>query len=284
MRGAALAFFLLGLVACARTPSVEQSLAACSAQGDPFVRIAACTRVIGQRDLAREVRAQALVQRGMVRVSLAEEARGVADFGRALRLDPRSRDALLQRGVAHFNRQAFAAAARDFDAVLAVDPGNIEAQRWRREVGDGLASLFDSRLAALDALIVRNPQDATALNDRCWLRVTHNADLAAALADCNEAVRLAPDNDNALDSRGLVHYKRRDFAAALADYDAALRVDPGRGHYLFGRALALDGLGRTEEATAAFRAAEAAEPGVTERYVGYGVGVNFSRPAQAEED
>jgi len=83
-------------------------------------------------------------------------------------------------------------------------------------------------------------------------------------------LRLEPGDENALDSRGLVHYKRGDFEAALADYDAALAINAERGHYMFGRALALQALGRADEASAAFAAAEQREPGVGALYYSYG--------------
>lgn len=187
-----------------------------------------------------------------------------------LRLEPQNAEALFKRGMAHYDRSAFAAAARDFDAVLVIDPAHAEALHWRANVSDDLSAAFEEQLNSLYRLIDEAPDDASLRNNRCWLRVTHGRELDEALADCNAALRLEPNNEAALDSRGLVHYKLGNFEASLADYDAALAIDSDRGHYLFGRGLALQALGRAQEAETAFSAAERSEPGVGELYRSYG--------------
>ena len=55
-------------------------------------------------------------------------------------------------------------------------------------------------------MIRLNPKHAGALNDRCWVRAIIG-DLRDALKDCNEALRIAPNYVDALDSRGLINLK-----------------------------------------------------------------------------
>ncbi|HRP12235.1 MAG TPA: hypothetical protein PLK37_14490, partial [Terricaulis sp.] len=248
----------------------ERNWAVCDSRQDSALRLHACSAVISAESVAPERRVQALVTRGEVRLAASQHVRAIADFGRALRLDARNTQALFQRGVAHYERAGYQAAARDFAAVLEIDPQHALAPRWRDEARDALGADYEDRLAGLDEAIAQAPRDGALRNNRCWLRATHGRDLEQALADCDEALRLEPGNENALDSRGLVQYKRGDFEAALADYDAALAVDAERGHYMYGRALALQALGRVEEASAAFSAAEKAEPGVAALYYSYG--------------
>src|SRR6185503_12799743 len=56
-------------------------------------------------------------------------------------------------------------------------------------------------------------------NDRCWARAVANIDVDAALADCNEALRLMPDFVPALDSRAFLHLRGGRFQEAIADYE-----------------------------------------------------------------
>lgn len=51
-------------------------------------------------------------------------------------------------------------------------------------------------------------------------------DLEGALSDCNDSLRLFPNNKDALDSRGFAYLKMGKFDAAIADYTAALRLEP----------------------------------------------------------
>jgi tetratricopeptide (TPR) repeat protein len=62
--------------------------------------------------------------------------------------------------------------------------------------------------------------------------------LQAALADCNESLRLRPDNSNTLDSRGFVYLGLGRWDDAIADSDAALRGNPRNAWALFERGIA----------------------------------------------
>lgn len=270
---ALVALCVLALVACAaEDPAVvaEQNWTRCAARGDANERLIACTALVDAPATAAERRAAALLRRGETRLELGQYVRAIADFGLVLRLEPQNAEALFKRGMAHYDRSAYTAAARDFDAVLAIQPTHAEALHWRANVTDDLAANFDDELATLFDLIEQSPDNAGLHNNRCWLRVTNGRELDEALADCNEALRLEPNNEATLDSRGLVYYKLGNFDASLADYDAALAISADRGHYLFGRGLALQALGRAEEAQAAFEAAERNEPGIGELYRSYG--------------
>jgi tetratricopeptide (TPR) repeat protein len=81
-------------------------------------------------------------------------------------------------------------------------------------------------------------------------------DYERALADYNEAIRLAPGYSGFLVNRGNLYYARQDYARALADFDAAIRLasPPNPGYYfLRGRVYAVqknygDALADFEEA------------------------------------
>jgi len=202
---------------------------------------------------------------------MTQDARAVADFGRALRLDPTFTRAYLERAQLHFDRDAFDAAVRDYDHALRLDPYNGQAAHMR-EVA--LRSRSEEQLDELDVItraLAEQPNNPALWNNRCWVRAVSGEELDFALADCNEALRLNPRHAAALDSRGLVHLKRGEYLAAIDDYNAALALDPGRGHYLYGRGVAHTRMGNIAAGRADLVEAERAEPGIGARYRSYGV-------------
>ena len=56
-----------------------------------------------------------------------------------------------------------------------------------------------------------DPNNARYFNSRCWNRALAGQDLAKALDDCNESLRLKPNDANVLNSRGLVQFEDRRF-------------------------------------------------------------------------
>lgn len=258
------------LAACAPANPLAQNISACENGPLPEQQLSACSAVVADAAAEPAQRAAALVQRGMVRAARGEHARAVADFGRALRIDAANTDAYSERGAVHQERGAYDLAVRDYDAALAIDPMHSIAAYRREQAIQGRVDSVSRQIAQLTELLTREPENSGALNNRCWVRAINDEDLNAALADCNEAVRLAPRSSNALDSRGLVHLKRGEFAAALADYDAALAIEPNRGHFLYGRGLARIRLGQADVGQVDLANAETAEPGVARAYASYG--------------
>lgn len=246
----------------------EQEWSSCQGNGAAFQeqRMAACSAVIADRNADINRRSEALVLRGTLRGELGEHARAIADFGRALRLNAQNVDALVERGLVHQNRGAYDSAVRDYEAALAIDPGFSLAAHRRDLALEGRIDAYQQQIAQLDDILVRDPLNGEALNNRCWIRTINDDDLNAALADCDAAIRINPRSAAAHDSRGLVRLKRDECDLALADYEAALAIEPGRGHYLHGRGLARICLGQTTEGQADLSAAEIAEPGVAARY------------------
>jgi tetratricopeptide (TPR) repeat protein len=109
--------------------------------------------------------------------------------------------------------------------------------------------------------IRRNPKDADHLEARCRVRARLGSDLQGALADCNEALRLAPDTTSIFNSHGLVQIKLGSFSQAIADYSAFIAKNSGddldRADALYGRGVAKIKLGDTAGGNADIAAAKA---------------------------
>jgi tetratricopeptide (TPR) repeat protein len=112
-------------------------------------------------------------------------------------------------------------------------------------------------------------RDVPMYNDRCWARAVAKIDLDAALADCNEALRLMPDFVPALDSRAFVHMRGGRFREAITDYDDAIAGSPQDPYSLYGRGIAKMRVGDTEGAQADIAASKAVQD-VAPEFAAYG--------------
>jgi tetratricopeptide (TPR) repeat protein len=60
----------------------------------------------------------------------------------------------------------------------------------------------------------------------------------AAIQDCNAALAMAPDNENALFVRASAHQGKMDYSEAVRDFTSVLRLDPDRADAFFARGAA----------------------------------------------
>jgi tetratricopeptide (TPR) repeat protein len=187
---ASLAFLLLAVSA---PPAAADDKATCfSGTFSGPVRddnVAACTRLIAaKKDLVR-----AYVQRGRLYTRRGDNwDQAIADFGEALRLDPKNVEALALHGVLTFNR------------------------------GDPTRALVE-----MNEAIRLDPKSAIAHNS---IGFFHSArgDYDRALAEINEALRLEPKFGYAYKNRGMIYENKSEFDKALADFRMALNLDPDK--------------------------------------------------------
>lgn len=99
-----------------------------------------------------------------------------------------------------------------------------------------------------------------------------------AEVELRAAIRLAPENPTVYHNLGALYLNSGAIAKAKALFDKALEVLPGdaRGHY--SRGLALQGMGRTEQAIRDFRLATRLAPDLAEPYLSLAVALSGTRP------
>jgi tetratricopeptide (TPR) repeat protein len=131
-------------------------------------------------------------------------------------------------------------------------------------------------LDLVNGFVAKHPDDAIALNERCWTKATLNIQIETALADCNASLKLAPESPATLDSRAFIRLRLGDNDAAIADYDAALRLSPGQAASLYGRAIARARKGDLGAARADLAAARAIADNIETRFAGFGVALPAS--------
>ena len=163
MRYSALLLAALMLTGVARASDGDADT--CRMPGDTERRIAACTRLNGDKGLTAEMRALALSSRGLAREEKGDVKGAMADYDEAIRLDPRAANTRLfrsslfrnagnhdraiddlseairidpsvalfhtRRGLSYYAKHDYERAIADFTESLRLNPGNIDAV-WGR--------------------------------------------------------------------------------------------------------------------------------------------------------
>lgn len=218
--------------------------------------------------------ADGFARRGEASTARRDYAAAIADLTKAIALNPKNADYLVARAQAEAKAEQNAAAQADLDLALKLKPGDTDILFARADfhIGEKDKTAARADLDALDKALARDSDDrlrladyyefvaayadgvaqadrwmaahpksdqrAQAFNARCWLRALGGLDLDKALADCDAALRLAPDSPDIIDSRGLVRLRMGDLDAAIADYSAALRANPAMAATLYARGVA----------------------------------------------
>lgn len=210
------------------------------------------------------------VNRGWTYHQKGDFDRAIASHSEAIRRDPDSERAFIGRGAAWQRKGDYDRAIKDNDEAIRINPRKASAYNIRgndyREKLDYERALQDYN-AALDL----DPGDEVAFANRCYAQaLTRRYELA--LQDCNEAMRLQPSgNWYALGRRGLVYFLMGQNEKAIADFDMAMKINPNNSNALFGRGLAKSRMGDVAAGEADVARAKRLQANVIEYFARHGV-------------
>jgi tetratricopeptide (TPR) repeat protein len=198
---------------------------------DPDRVIAGCTRLLAT-DLSDRERASALNNRGAAYGNTGRREQAISDLDAAIRLDATNASAHLNRGLLRHKLDRQEAAIADLTEAIRLKPDWARAFAERGHI-----------------LRLRGRQGG----------VSHPEPLALAIADFDEALRLAAATPGVVSDselgrifleRGFARMFKGDHAGAIADYDRTLSKDPQHLHALFNRGMSLALLGERDRARA----------------------------------
>lgn len=255
---------------------------------------------------AESLDADGLARRGAAEAARREFEEAIADYSRALELDPGNSGYLRARASSYRARGDKQQAGADIDQAIARDPADTEAllvrARWRTDAHDftgsiadldavdrllpaeadarfelsllyGDADKFETAVHQLDRWLPLHRQDsryATGLTLRCRDRVFGNFELQQALHDCDEALHQhagpAP-----LALRGFLRLRLGDNVRALKDFAATLEQAPADAWSLYGRGIAETRTGHEDAGRDDMDAAAAKQADIAERATRYGL-------------
>jgi tetratricopeptide (TPR) repeat protein len=196
-------------------------------------------------ELSAEPSADQYVARGIEYERAEQNDKAIADYRKALEIDPDDNyarrflaelggtppdSAKLPAGLCSGAADTTSHEDRIKGCTEAIDSGTYSGWTLKTaycnrayaltELGD-----YDGVIADSDALLKINAHASCAYQNRgrAWY---YKKDLDRAIADYNRAIELEPKFVEALASRGTAYHDRFEFDLAVADYDQALRIAP----------------------------------------------------------
>ncbi|MEU9348822.1 tetratricopeptide repeat protein [Streptomyces sp. NPDC048278] len=184
--------------------------------------------------------------RGLCRRALHDLHGALADLDRADELAPDTALFIAARGETHRLAGRFTEALADLDRAVALEPADASTLASRGVCRHAVGQ-YDAALTDFDRALSLNPGHLWARVRRSRLRGARG-EWAEAFADLDEAVRRAPDRAWLASERGDAYRRAGRFADAVTELTRAVALLPDYPSALAGRGAALHELGRTEEA------------------------------------
>jgi tetratricopeptide (TPR) repeat protein len=213
---------------------------------------------------------RAFMVRGLVNARLGDMQRAFTDYNMALSLDPKYVDALVNRAAIYSLNGNTEKALADLDKAIELQPDHALAN-YNRGYANFARQDYDKAIADYTRAIKADARMSWAFNNRCLTRMVVGRELAEAVSDCDEALKLQPDNVQTRETRGFVFLKLGEKDIALREYNTALRTDPDRPLALYGRGLVRVAKGDVKNGETDKAAARALMPGVDRQFASYGV-------------
>jgi tetratricopeptide (TPR) repeat protein len=172
--------------------------------------------------------------RGLAHDVLGNYDGAIADFDKALQLDPRRAAIYASRGNAYEAKNDYEHAIANFDRAIQLEPNRKRAYLDRARLFSSKKD-WENSIADYDMAIQIDPEWAIAY----LLRANDyysKGDSARALADYNKAIQLDPKSVDAYSLRGMVYAMKGDFERAIPDFDKAIQLNPKETTAYVGRA------------------------------------------------
>jgi len=187
----------------------------------------------------------------------------MADYARAIELDPKCFNAYLNRGILKMNHHDLDGAIADYTRAIELDPKSFSGYNDRAVAkkfkGDEAGSAADyararelnlatndEAMARYNHVIELDPKNADVYRSRGVLKITRwiqggrrdKGGFEGGTADLTRAIELDPNDNRAYFSRGFAKENHGDLDGAIADYSRAIEINPKSPDAYQGRASA----------------------------------------------
>ena len=178
--------------------------------------------------------------RGVSKANLKDYYGAIADYTKAIELDPNNAMAYYNRGFVKNNLKDDYGAIADFTKAIELDPNYADAYNNRGASKDNLKDYYGA-IADFTKAIELNPNYAMAYKNR-GISKHRLEDYYGAIADYTKAIELNPNNAMAYKNRGISKHTLEDYYGAIADYTKAIELDPNNAMAYYNRGFSKDGL------------------------------------------
>jgi eukaryotic-like serine/threonine-protein kinase len=188
--------------------------------------------------------------RGSARYERGSLQGAVADFNKAIELDPKISSVYLGRGVARSRLGDLNAAITDYTRSIELTPAHAPGYLYRG-VTHYILGKLEAAIVDYNKAIELDPKYAIAYAGRADA-LYDQGNLEAAITDYTEAIRLDSGRAYEYNNRGWARYQLGDYLGAMRDCERAVELRPDVPDFVASRAAVYQVLGRTAEAIADF--------------------------------
>lgn len=210
--------------------------------------ISACTTLIDSGENSAARLNDYLVSRGIAYQQVGDLARAMADYDKAIRLNPKDYYAFFNRGLANMDSGHAKQAAADFTVAIRLRPKDGAAY-FQRGVSSLNSYRVDESLADFTKAHELMPRDPWPLANR-GVAYAWKQDEARARQDLNAARAIDPTNYVMLHGEAILAMSARDYDTAVARLSQALKQNPNDKWALGLRSDAYELLGEQDKANA----------------------------------
>lgn len=155
--------------------------------------------------------------------------RAIADYTKAIGLDPQSARAYKLRGIAYLSEDRYDQAISDFNKAIQLDSQCFETY-CNRGIAYSVNDKHDLAFADFNKAINLNPLYADAYNGR-GSAYNRKGEHDCALTDYNKAIELDPQGSDGYNNRGILYSIKFEYDLAIADLSKAIELNPQRSTY-----------------------------------------------------
>jgi tetratricopeptide (TPR) repeat protein len=205
-----------------------------------------------------------LSSRGAVLDRMGEHSKALADYNRAIELDPGYSIAYCNRGAYYYKMGDYYRAIADYEEAIRIDARYpvpyVNRGAAYQKLGDPGRAIAD-----FDRAIHLNPNMSKAYLYRGIAR--HSlGDYRLALSDYDRAIEMNSRETDVYFNRGSAHYLLGEYDKAIADFNRAIVLNPGDAEALFNRGAAYDHLHDYRRAVADYDRAIELNPSFSNAY------------------
>lgn len=187
-------------------------------------RLAACSRVIESGRFQGTNLAWAYNNRGMAKREKGDLDGAIADYNRAIGLNPQNANTYINRGVAKRVKGDFNGAMADYNRAIELNPQNAGAYVHRGEA-KRVKGAPDGAIVDFNRALELDPRYARAYGARGAAKRA-KGDLDGAIADFSRALELDPNLVQAYKARGRTRYYKGEFSFATTDLARSQELKP----------------------------------------------------------